>query len=77
MDKVRRLLGISVTRSRELGMVTEVVQVNGWPALILRLDGELDSVISMRVEDGLISAIYTVRNPEKLSRILEVAGVSR
>ncbi len=58
-------------------MTSELAQVNGWPALIIRLDGDLDSVISMRVEDGLISAIYTVRNPEKLSRILEEAGVSR
>jgi RNA polymerase sigma-70 factor, ECF subfamily len=75
-EKVGRLFGVGVAT---LGarMTSELTQVNGWPALILRLDGELDSVVSMRVEDGLISAIYTVRNPEKLSRILEVAGVSR
>jgi RNA polymerase sigma-70 factor (ECF subfamily) len=53
------------------------VLVNGWPALIVRLDGAIDSVVSMRVEDGLVSAIYTVRNPEKLTSILEEAAVSR
>ena len=74
--RVARLLGVGVTRLRSR-MTAEMAQVNGWPALILRLDGELDSVMSLRVEDGLISAIYTVRNPEKLSSILKEASVSR
>ena len=75
-DKVTRLLtaGLTTWGAR---MTTELVQVNGWPALIVRLDGELDSVVSMRVEDGLVNGIYTVRNPEKLSRIMEEAAVSR
>jgi RNA polymerase sigma-70 factor (ECF subfamily) len=75
-DKVTRLLtaGLSTWGAR---MTTELVQVNGWPALIVRLDGELDSVVSMRVEDGLVNGIYNVRNPEKLSRIMEEAAVSR
>ena len=58
-------------------MAAELVQVNGWPALLLRLDGEVDSVMTMRVEEGLVTGIYTVRNPEKLSRILEVAELTR
>ena len=48
-------------------MSAELVHVNGWPALILRLDGELDSVMSVRVEDGLVTAMYTVRNPTSCS----------
>lgn len=58
-------------------LTADLAQVNGWPALIVRLDGEIDSVVAMRVEDGLVSGIYTVRNPEKLSRILREAAVSR
>lgn len=75
-DKVGRLFaaGIAGWRSR---MTTELAQVNGGPALIIWLDGELDSVVSMRVEDGLVSGIYTVRNPEKLSRMMREAAVSR
>jgi RNA polymerase sigma-70 factor (ECF subfamily) len=75
-DKVARLLtaGLAAWRDR---MTLEQVLVNGWPALIVRLDGAIDSVVSMRVEDGLVSAIYTVRNPEKLTSILEEAAVSR
>ena len=51
--------------------------MNGWPALLMRFHGELDSVMTMRVEDGLVSGIYTVRNPEKLSRIIEEATLTR
>jgi RNA polymerase sigma-70 factor (TIGR02957 family) len=43
--------------------------VNGYPALVFRLDGEIDTVIAVRVDDGLITGLYAVRNPEKLSRM--------
>ena len=44
-------------------------KVNGHPALIIRLAGEIDSVVAVRVDNGLITGIYAVRNPEKLSHI--------
>ncbi|MFI6033616.1 RNA polymerase sigma-70 factor [Streptomyces sp. NPDC051315] len=44
-------------------------QVNGHPALLLRLDGEIDTVVAVRVDDGLITGLYAVRNPVKLSRV--------
>ncbi|WP_052397026.1 RNA polymerase sigma-70 factor [Streptomyces sp. NRRL F-5123] len=47
----------------------EWLLVNGSPALLVRIDGEVDDVVTVRVDDGLISALYVVRNPEKLSRI--------
>lgn len=75
--KVGPLMRIGLSTSRELGMTGEVVHVNGWPALLLRLDGEVEAVVSVRVDDGLVSGIYTVRNPEKLSRLAEAAAVSR
>ncbi|MFE4868424.1 RNA polymerase sigma-70 factor [Streptomyces sp. NPDC056682] len=66
-DKVSRLL------TAGLGRVTAVslhpAQVNAYPALIIRLDGELDTVVAVRIEDGLISGLYAVRNPEKLSHM--------
>ena len=43
--------------------------VNGNPALLLRLDGEIDGVMAIRVEDARITGLYYVRNPEKLSRV--------
>jgi Sigma-70, region 4 len=44
-------------------------QVNGHPALIIRLNGEIDTVIAVRIDDGLITGLYAVRNPEKLSHM--------
>ena len=35
--KVGQLMGHGLKVSRELGMTSELVQVNGWPALLLRL----------------------------------------
>ncbi len=47
----------------------EAVQINGYPALLIRIDGKLDTVIAMHVDDGLIAGLYAVRNPEKLVRL--------
>lgn len=43
--------------------------VNGNPALLLRLNGEVDGIMTIRVEDARITGIYYVRNPEKLRRL--------
>src|SRR5262245_20711561 len=43
--------------------------VNGNPALLVRLDGEVDGVMAIRVEDARITGLYYVRNPEKLTRV--------
>jgi len=43
--------------------------VNGNPALVVRLDGEIDGVMAIRVEDARITGLYYVRNPEKLTRV--------
>jgi RNA polymerase sigma-70 factor (ECF subfamily) len=77
-DKVGKLMAVGIATARELGMAMEPVQVNGWPALLIRLEGgEIDSVLSVRVDDGLVSAIYTVRNPDKLSRMMEESALAR
>ncbi|RVX41027.1 RNA polymerase sigma-70 factor (ECF subfamily) [Nonomuraea polychroma] len=53
----------------QVTLTSEPTVVNGNPALLLRVDGELDGVIAIRVEDARISGLYYVRNPEKLTRI--------
>ncbi|WP_055613565.1 RNA polymerase sigma-70 factor [Streptomyces phaeochromogenes] len=75
-DKVARLLVAG------LGRVADTVsmrpaQVNGHPALIVRLDGELDTVVAVRIDDGLISGLYAVRNPEKLSHMERETALRR
>jgi RNA polymerase sigma-70 factor (TIGR02957 family) len=75
-DRVARLLTAGMPRISG-AMSVEPVQINGGPALILRLDGEIDDVVAVRIDDGLISGLYVVRNPEKLSRIERETAVSR
>jgi RNA polymerase sigma-70 factor (TIGR02957 family) len=52
-------------------------QVNGYPALILRFNGEVDTVVAVRIDDGLITGLYAVRNPEKLSRMERETALRR
>jgi RNA polymerase sigma-70 factor (ECF subfamily) len=50
-------------------LTTELTVINGNPALLFRLDGEIDGVAALRMDDARVSGIYYVRNPEKLSRL--------
>ena len=75
-DKVARLLTVGLARIAELGTL-EPTRVNGYPALILRLDGEIDTVIAMHIHDGLITGFYAMRNPEKLSHMERETALRR
>jgi len=59
------------------GVQADVVIVNGAPALRLLIDGEVDGIGTMLVEDGLVTGLYIVRNPAKLSRLDEVTALTR
>jgi RNA polymerase sigma-70 factor (ECF subfamily) len=70
--KVARLL------SKVPASVTlHLAHVNGHPALVARLDGELDTVIGLRIDDGLITELYAVRNPDKLSHMWRETALRR
>ncbi|MFI0444038.1 RNA polymerase sigma-70 factor [Actinomadura sp. 6N118] len=75
-DKVVRLFTAGLNAA--VGEISvEPVQVNGGPALLIRRNGELDGIVAMRVEDGLITGLYIVRNPEKLARVERETTLSR
>jgi RNA polymerase sigma-70 factor, ECF subfamily len=51
----------------DLGTVTlDIAEVNGEPAMVMRLGGRLDSVYAFTTENDRITAIHVVRNPDKL-----------
>ena len=52
-------------------------QVNGHPALIVWIGGQIEGVLALRTENGLISGLYFVRNPEKLSRLERESDLRR
>nr|WP_084528829.1 RNA polymerase sigma-70 factor [Nocardia crassostreae] len=53
------------------------VQINGCPALLVRIDGEIDTVVALRIDDGLITGLYAARNPEKLSQLEHETSLHR
>ncbi len=74
-DKVSRLL---VGGLRKTGAISlRPAQINAGPALIIHLDGELDTVVTAHVENGLITGLYAVRNPEKLSHLERETALRR
>jgi RNA polymerase sigma-70 factor (TIGR02957 family) len=73
-DKVARVL---LAGLRQYPVSVEPAQLNGWPALILRTDGHVDGVVALRFGDGVVTGLYSVRNPDKLSRVERETAVSR
>ena len=57
-------------------LTAELTVVNGGPALVVHLDGELDGVMAARIEDGRITGVYYVRNPEKLSHVASATALT-
>jgi RNA polymerase sigma-70 factor (ECF subfamily) len=67
-DKVARgLIGL-LSRAPE-GMTVEVIEVNGLPALLMRVKGQIVGVITLEVEGDYIRALRSVANPDKLAHL--------
>ncbi|MFC6880665.1 MULTISPECIES: RNA polymerase sigma-70 factor [Actinomadura] len=75
-DKVARLLAVGWW-NRDAERKVEQVQVNGGPGLLVRINGEIDGVVAVRVDNGYVTGFYHVRNPEKLSHVDRETAVSR
>jgi RNA polymerase sigma-70 factor (ECF subfamily) len=57
--------------------VVEPILLNGAPGARVVLDGAVDTVIGFAFEDGRISRVFAVRNPDKLHRLTEETPLSR
>jgi RNA polymerase sigma-70 factor (ECF subfamily) len=74
-DKVLRFL---TATSQSQGPITaELVAVNGGPALAFSVAGELDTVATFVIENGVVTELYMLRNPEKLRRLRQVVDLTR
>ncbi len=80
-DKVLRFLaGVGGGAGGRGGGVvdrTEMVVLNGVPALQLWVNGEVDSVLSLSMEGGVATVLYVVRNPEKLRGLDHEVALAR
>ncbi len=67
-DTVAR--GIISMRSRAPeGTTAEVIEANGFPALLIRVKGQIFSVLTLEVEGDFIRAVRNVANPDKLAHL--------
>lgn len=72
-DKVLRFLAAVLPPDACLRQTS----VNGAPGLSLTVAGELDAVVTARVGEGGVVALYVVRNPDKLARLAQPVVLSR
>lgn len=75
-DKVMRFIAGTISKTGAV-VTGEATTVNGNPALLINVDGELDGVLTAQVADGRIVGLYFVRNPQKLTRVAEETALSR
>ncbi|MGI3784186.1 MAG: RNA polymerase sigma-70 factor [Janthinobacterium lividum] len=76
VDKVVRFLTGTLAKT-DLPVTAEPAVLNGSPALVVRVGGEIDGVIAVRVEGDRVRGLYYVRNPDKLSRVEREVPLSR
>jgi RNA polymerase sigma-70 factor (TIGR02957 family) len=72
-EKVLRFLTAVHPESIEL----VPIWLNGQPAMQFVIDGVTDGVGTALIEDGVVTQLYLVRNPDKLRSVAEPARLSR
>lgn len=65
-----------LARAGRAGASTMTVWLNGAPAGLVEIDGEL-AALSLVVENGRVTRIYLMRNPQKLTRLEQPADLAR
>lgn len=77
VEPVVGVADVTEVLARLSGALLQPTLVNGHPALIIRRDGRIDTIVALRLDAGLITGLYAVRNPEKLSRMNRETAMGR
>lgn len=67
-EKVARFL-MGISRKAPAGASFEIVEVNGLPGTLIRVDNQIRGVITVEINDGLIQQIRFILNPTKLTHL--------
>ncbi len=67
-DKVARGILVMLSHVPE-GTTIEVIEANGLPAMLIRVKGQIFSVLTLEVEGDFIRALRNVANPDKLAHL--------
>jgi RNA polymerase sigma-70 factor (TIGR02957 family) len=73
-ERVARLLSAGLS---SVDFELQAVWLNGSPAVRIDMGGELNTAVSLAVENGRITHIYAMRNPHKLARLDSAAALTR
>jgi RNA polymerase sigma factor (sigma-70 family) len=77
-QRVTRLLVVGLRRGRTLGASLRLAWVNGQPgAVMYDAEGRVVGVVELDVADGVVQAIRSVVNPDKLGHLGPVSDVAR
>ena len=77
-QRVMRVLVVGLRRGRTLGASLRLAWVNGQPgAVMYDAEGRVVGVAELDVADGVVQAIRSVVNPDKLGHIGPVSDVAR
>ena len=77
-DEVLKFLSGLGRAARATGIATrvtmQVVEINAEPAIVVRIDGQLDGVFVLSGTEGAVDNIRVVRNPDKLAFLSRQLG---
>ena len=68
-DIVRLLQGLAWRHGGPPAVAIEAARINGWPGFVVQMEDGPSTVAFEPGPDGLIAAVYHVRNPEKLAHV--------
>jgi RNA polymerase sigma-70 factor (ECF subfamily) len=61
---------VGLFKKQAPGVLTaEMTELNGWPGVIVRLDGHPYSVIQLETDGEKVFAVRSVLNPDKIGRL--------
>ena len=77
IEGAERVAGLLLKGLRSVDFEATAVWLNGSPAIRLDIGGQLDTAVSLAVENGRITRIYAIRNPHKLAHLHGAAALTR
>jgi RNA polymerase sigma-70 factor (TIGR02957 family) len=72
-----RVAALLISGLRSVDFEATSVWLNGSPGIRLDIGGEIDTAVSLTVENGRITRVYAIRNPHKLAGLDGVAALRR
>jgi RNA polymerase sigma-70 factor (TIGR02957 family) len=72
-----RVAGFLVGAARIADLEATIVSLNGSVGALIDIAGEVNTALSLVVDNGRITHIYAIRNPHKLARLGGVSALTR